>query len=256
MAKTAFLLNKKNIKWYKRINKIKNQDYCLLYIKNNEKSKKIMKKIKSNKITNIVIENGLAVTINKNEQINIINGDYLKKSVAIFVLRKYFNQINKDMKLNDVYILVNDFIVKELFIDIVKEVRCLYIVTNKIYKFKYIENELDKIENTLYAISSNKINALKKAQIIYNLDFKSEDIAKYNINKDAIIIDCNENNINNKIYIKNMLIKDIKVEYNYKYLFNSSNFNKMALIESNIDTKKYRKIYEYFKKNCKIIELK
>ena len=67
------------------------------------------------------------------------------------------------------------------------------VVTNDIEKLKRIQENLLDDEGTLISVSNNKKKALKRAKYIVNINLNKEELNKYTVNRDAIIINIQEN---------------------------------------------------------------
>lgn len=76
----------------------------------------------------------------------------------------------------------------------------------------------------MIAISNNKRKSLQKAKIIINFDLKQDEISKYQINRNAVIINLSDNIMKmeksfNGIIINSMQIDDINYKIRNYYLF-------------------------------------
>ncbi len=144
------------------------------------------------------------------QNVNILDGRFLFKCLSYNLIKYILHIKNKEMKFEEVSILVNDFtdLNKELIIDIAKNIRRLNIITNNINKCKKIEEYLYDEFGIMLNISNNKRRSLLKSEIILNIDFPEELINKYTICDKAIIL-----NINNKINIKSKRFNGININY-------------------------------------------
>lgn len=146
-------------------------------------------------------------------------------------------------------ILVNDFtdINREIIIDIAKSIKRLNIVTNHIEKCKKIQEYLYNEFGIMLTVTNNKRRSLSKSKIIVNMDFVEENINKYKIYDNAIII-----NINDKINIRSKRFNGININY-YKIKipekYKIEEFQDEIIYESLIVTKKYQYIKEKAKKD-------
>lgn len=76
----------------------------------------------------------------------------------------------------------------------------------------------------MIAVSNNKKKSLQKAKIIINFDLKQDEISKYQINRNAVIINLSDNIMKmeksfNGIIINSMQIADINYKIRNYYLF-------------------------------------
>lgn len=131
---------------------------------------------------------------------------YMQYDILIYIL----NIQNIDVNNADVYFLIkkdNDLNLQFLskFIENCKTVN---IVTNDIARFKEVQERIYENENILIGISNNKSKALKRARYILNVNMDENDIKKYKINRDAIII-----NLKNMVYYNNPGFNGININY-------------------------------------------
>ncbi|MBO5004761.1 MAG: hypothetical protein J6D03_05880 [Clostridia bacterium] len=76
----------------------------------------------------------------------------------------------------------------------------------------------------MIAVSNNKKKSLQKAKIIINFDLKQDEISKYQINRNAVIINLSDNIMKmeksfNGIIINSMQITNINYKIRNYYLF-------------------------------------
>ena len=177
---------------------------------------KVSKIIKKLEIDNIVFSNELIYTefsfrvINNLDKGTVCDGRklmiYMQYDILIYIL----NIQNIDVNNADVYFLIkkdNDLNLQFLskFIENCKTVN---IVTNDIARFKEVQERIYENENILIGISNNKSKALKRARYILNVNMDENDIKKYKINRDAIII-----NLKNMVYYNNPGFNGININY-------------------------------------------
>ena len=84
----------------------------------------------------------------------------------------------------------------------------LNVITNHIEKGKRIQEYLYNNFGIMLNVTNNKRKSLLKSEIIINIDFVEEDINRYKIYDNAIII-----NINDKINIQSKRFNGINVSY-------------------------------------------
>ena len=90
----------------------------------------------------------------------------------------------------------------------IENCKTVNIVTNDIARFKEVQESIYENENILIGISNNKSKALKRARYILNINMDEDDIKKYKINRDAIII-----NLKNMMYYNNPGFNGININY-------------------------------------------
>lgn len=172
--------------------------------------------------------------------IEIIDGRWLFGVISSKVLEYVVKKKKLKKEEINVSILVKDnskdYIIENIK-DIIRTYKSVNIVTNHIEKFKKIEKDILEKEGIMIAITNNKKKSLMKANIILNLDFKEEEINKYNIPDDAIIINIKEN---------------VKI---YKKRFNGLNINDYEISFENFEKFDYDKNNYYFQKDIYEAEL-
>ena len=167
-------------------------------------------------------------------EINVIDGRWLFLVLLDKVLEYIVGKRNLEKKETNVGILVNqnicDYVIENIK-QISKKYKNVNIVTPYIEKFKKIEEEILEESGIVITISNNKKKSLKRANIILNIDFNEEELNKYNIPDEAIII-----NISGDIEIN-------------KKRFNGLNINDYEISFEKFDEFDYEKDKLYWKKD-------
>lgn len=177
---------------------------------------KVSKIIKKLEIDNIVFSNELIYTefsfrvIDNLDKETVCDGKRLMYFMQYDILTYILNIQKIDANSVDVYFLIkkdNDLNLQFLskFIENCKTVN---IVTNDIARFKEVQERIYENENILIGISNNKSKALKRARYILNINMDENDIKKYKVNRDAIII-----NLKNMVYYNNPGFNGININY-------------------------------------------
>ena len=178
------------------------------------------------------IEKRLLNFINENK-IKKYSGKLLMKYKLLDILRYITVKKSIELLMYNIYICVNDYNKDnlELIEELARYCKCVNIITNQISKYKKLENEMYN-KNLLITVSNNRRKSAKNAEILVNLDFSKEQLEKYNINMNSIIINLtNEQNffenIFNGIIINNIIVK-IPDDYNYfiKEFYGNIDLNK------------------------------
>ena len=191
----------------------------IITIQNEEKNrvkKKLVKHIRKLKIEAIVFSKELEGNF-KNEicemlenNIRIINGkklmEYMEFDILTYILEK--QQVN--CKQEDIYIVFKkdsslDLNFLKIFIE---NFRMTNIVTNEMERLKNVQDNLLEQDNILIAVSNNKKKALKRAKYILNINLTKEELEKYKIDRDAIIVNIKEN-----VKLDNPSFNGINVNY-------------------------------------------
>ena len=223
---------------------------------------KILEKLNCNKIilSNEIKKNKLFVNYLYTYGLEISDGKWLFEILSDKVLEYIISKkrLNKD----EIYIsiLINDIssISLENIKSIIMKYKKVNIVTKHIGKFKKIEEQiLENIGKSVY-ISNNKKKCLIKSNVILNIDFSEEEINKYNIYDEAIIVNLKQNvKINRKRFI-GINISDFEIKYidnELDLLELSLEYSLKEIYESKLSTKLlYQEIFEKIKKDSVEIE--
>ena len=194
------------IKFYYKIEKEKNLN-------------KIMKKFLKLEINNVILDKTLwksekLINLLYANNINLIDGKWLKKYMTIDILNFVITQKNIRKEETEIAITVNE--ITELSIEIIKilskQYKKLVVITNHIEKLRKIEKGIFEKEGILIVVSNNKNKSLLKSQIIINIDFNKELINQYQIYDEAIIINIEEKIKIDSIRFNGIIINDFDVE--------------------------------------------
>lgn len=221
----------------------------------------IIPKIKNEKIIERIIKknSGVQIILSKElkkykESLNLKEEKNLQYYIED-ILKYIMNKSNKKLELQNIYICTNEY--KEKNIDIINylidKVKTVNIVTNNIKKYNLLEEKIYNQNGILIVVTNNKNKALKRADFIINLDFTSEELKKYKINRNAIIINSTYEKIE-ILYFQGIIVNNINIsieekeEYKALYkefekidIFNSFEINNTKYIE-NIKKKEQCKI--------------
>lgn len=194
-----------SIKVNKLFNKCIKKEYSnvfFIFNKNKKSIDNLIETLKKYNIEKVIYEKELNINYKKIEKNEIIK----------FCLPEIVNYIKrvKQMKYDQIYIVVKDNtednckIIDELIISN----KIVNIITDNKYFFQK-EKEINNYNNEMFiSVSNNKRRALKKAELIVNLDLNSLD--NYNVNNDAIIIDA-ERNMKVPKFFNGDIIKSITI---------------------------------------------
>ena len=123
--------------------------------------------------------------------IEIIDGRWLFSLLSSKVLDYIVEKENLKKEETNVSILINkedsDYITQNI-IDIIKTYKSVNIVTSNTIKFKKLEKDILEKEGIMITVTNNKKKSLTRSKIILNVEFTSEEINKYNIPDEAIVI--------------------------------------------------------------------
>lgn len=236
----------------------------------------IIPKIKNEKIIERIIKknSGAQIILSKElkkykELLNLKEEKNLQYYIED-ILKYIMNKSNKKLELQNIYICSNEY--KEKNIDIINylidKVKTVNIVTNNIKKYNLLEEKIYNQNGILIVVTNNKNKALKRADFIINLDFTNEELKKYKINRNAIIINstCEKIEI---LYFQGIIVNNINIaieekeEYRALYkefdkidIFNSFEINNTKYIENIKKKEQYKIEVESLSGNNGIIDTK
>lgn len=241
--------------------------------------KKDRKKIKE-KLARIIKKLGIdAVVFSKElegdfkndvcEMINIkvVNGKKLMEFMEYDIVKYVLDKQNADTKKEDIYIVFKrdsnlnlDFLKRFL-----ENFRLVNIVTNDVDKLKNIQDNLLDNEGILISVSNNKRKALKRAKYILNINLTKEELEKYRINREAIIVNIGENVKYDEPCFDGVNINYFKISCPDEYLerfeqvgsqFDLAQMYESILLQDRVDKTKLEAVYSRIKEdNIKIVEL-
>lgn len=195
---------------------------------------------KNNNIKYIAYENNLIYIVEKlkfiilSNNIQILSGKYFMKSAIYEVTDYIIKRKNKNIKLENIYIFVNEFntLNKEIINQFLLKCKTVNIITENLKKYKKLEEELYK-EGILITVSNNKRKSAKMAEFIINVDFPKQSFEKYNINMFSCII-----NLTNEKYFFERIFNGIIVN-NVEINIDNDFENYISEFYGNIDKKMY-----------------
>lgn len=172
--------------------------------KNKRIKKKLAKKILKLNIGAIVFSKELEgdfkeevcelLNLGDNINIQILNGKKLMEFMEFDILKYILEKQKKKMTEQDIYIVFKkDNKLNLNFLKrFIENYRMTNVVTNDIERLKNIQDNLINNDDILISVSNNKRKALKRAKYILNINLKKEELEKYRINREAIIINIQE----------------------------------------------------------------
>ena len=127
--------------------------------------------------------------------VQILIGKKLMEFMEYEIVKYVLDKQNTNSKQEDVYIIFKktDKLNLDFLKKFIENFRMVNVVTNDIEKLKRIQDNLLDDEGTLISVSNNKKKALKRAKYIVNINLNKEELNKYTVNRDAIIINIQEN---------------------------------------------------------------
>lgn len=235
---------------FSELSKNKKLEKCIKKVKkimNNYKVASLVadEKLKQNIIFKQIIENEV-------KKIHILDGrgvmPYLVKETLEYIIHKQSSKT----ELEDLYICVKEG--KSLYIEnivyLLKFFKTINIITPNIKEFQKLANKIEKDENIIITVTNNKKKSLKKAKIIVNFDFIENEINKYTIYREAILLTINENGFYESNTFNGIQIRKIGINTSKKF---KEELNKYNLLENGDLTTLYESLIN---KNKSLAQIK
>lgn len=193
----------------------------------------------TNKIIKALNDKGIIVSKELKKQVQylnylysygleIVDGKWLFQMLSYMILEYIVKKENLQKEKLFISILVNQANESIIYFlkKVVKEYKRINIVTNNITIFKNFETQIMEQYGVMITVTNNKRKSLSKSQIIFNFDFPTELLQRYDIYENAIVV-----NLQNDIKIKNkrfngICINDYEIETS---IFERVDFNKFCI---------------------------
>ena len=217
-------------KFYKKLFKIIRVINRTYYIPDtNEKIKnKLILKLKSDGIDYAITEKEIDLDYPK------LDGKYLLKCAIPEILNYCFKLLNKNAELEEIYVLAENYTKENIKIieTLTEKIKVVNVVTTHLKQFQELEKKLER-RDIYITVSSNKRKALKKAELIINLDNKN--FNGFNVNKSSIIVNCN-NEFNLNKDFEGICIEKINVEIKkiMRIFAENENMDRQELFEAEL----------------------
>lgn len=176
--------------------------------------KKVIKILKLYKIDTVVFSKEIKQDFQKdvlerlekdNYNINFFNGKRLMKYMDFEIIEYILEKQDASMENEEIYIVfkneknynlnfkTNLEILKSFLNKYIYNFRLTNVVSKDIRELRKLQEYILEKDNILIAVSNNKRKALKRAKYILNINLTKSELEKYNINRNAIIINLEEN---------------------------------------------------------------
>lgn len=208
LVKISNYILKKEIEENKKI-------YFIPNIENERVYKKIKKKIDREKTQTqkiqIILSNKVKQYQEHFKEYKIVDGKQTFIKQTENVLEKILQE--NPMQMQDIYILTNKYSEQSIYLikRLAQKVKTMNIITKEIEKYRSLEEILQE-NGIAISIANNKKKSLKKAKIIINLDFWEEEIIKYTIFRNAMLINLTQEKINNLKGFEGIIVQDIQLK--------------------------------------------
>lgn len=163
------------------------------------------------------------------------------------------------MQMQDIYILTNRYCEQSIFIikKLSQKVKTMNIITKEIEKYKTLEEMLGE-KGIAICIANNKKKSLKRAKIIINIDFSKEELSKYAIFRNALIINIAQDKLTNLKGFEGIIVQDIEVYFKENKVLNQNglfeNFRQLEIYESISNSNEKIQISKLYGNNGQISE--
>lgn len=234
----------------------------IYFISNIEKMyKKINTKLEKEKTQTQKIQITLSKELKKYKE-------YFKEYKIVDGRQSFINSIEEILKnilkenpiqMQDIYILTNKYSEQSIYIinKLVQKVKTMNIITKEVEKYKTLE-ELMQEKGIAISVTNNKKKSLKKAKIIINLDFTKEEINKFTIFRNAMLINLTQEKITNLKGFEGIIIQDIELKLEQEKWIKENklleSFRQLEIYESISNISKKIKISKLCGNNGKIDE--
>lgn len=189
---------------------------------------KLLSKLKGNEVDYAITENSIKLDYPK------LNGKYLLKCAISEVIDYCFKTLDKNTELEEIYIMVENYTKENIRIieTLTEKVKVVNVVTTHLKQFQELEKKLER-RDIYITVSSNKRKALKRAELIINLDNKN--FNGFNVNKSSIIVNCNNEFSLNKDF-EGICIEKINVDIKkiMRIFAENENMDRQELFEAEL----------------------
>ena len=202
---------------------------------------------------NIWYSNNIKLSQNLKE--NKYTGKIILKNMIIPLLEHFENNLNIDFRLENIFLTVDNDKNKDIIVDLGNKCKSISLVTDNIRKLYRLDSKLNKDDNIIVSVSSNRKKALQRAKIVVNFDYDEIFFENFNINRNCIIINLSNNVLTLKNSFQGSIIEKLEIDYINKYenFINIDNFDKTILYETFIYDENYDSAKEIMRfDNCRI----
>lgn len=248
------LILKKEVEEDKKIYFIPNLEKENVYKKLNKKLKK--EKTKTKKIQ-IILSKKLKQYKEYLKQYKIVDGKPSFINAVEEILLKVLGE--NPLQMQDIYILTNKYCEQSIFIvkKIATKVKTMNIITKEIEKYKILEEMLEE-KGIAVCVANNKKKSLKRAKIIINMDLTKEELSKYVIFRNALIINIAQDKLTNLKGFEGIIVQDIEINLKenegLKYNNVLENFRQLEIYESISNSNEKIQISKLYGNNGQISE--
>lgn len=161
-------------------------------------------------VEKVILDRNICNTI-EIEKEKVVTGKNFYR-LSLMKILKYIFRSKVKMSQENIYIFVNEY--NKNIMSIIEELEVRFksvnIITKNLKQYKKIE-EKEFNKGYLLTVSNNKRKGAKNAKYIINFDFQKEEFEKYNIKRDAIIINLTEEKNIYGLAFNGVIINDFRV---------------------------------------------
>ena len=211
--------------WWQKFNRIKMEKigdnsylYTVSHLDHKNTLKQLEKKIQKKQGKEVqVIFSKEAEFLKKQWKGKKINIETFKKISLPLLLDYLLEQIQEKpqtLLLQDIYFCAKTLNEenKQIIEYFLEKVKTVNIVTTELKSFQKLEEKCGKEKGIWITVSNNKRKSLNKARWIINLDFSAEQLETYQINRQAMIINCAEEKITKEKGFEGVIVQSFDIE--------------------------------------------
>lgn len=248
--KKCIYINKKyiNNKAYKKINRYLNKQGLDILDKNTLIAKNIQLKVRNNHKNDVFI----------NEIKYLQKEKYLMKVMLYEILKYIEKMVDADYRNESIYVTMISEKNKNVLLEIIDLFKNINIITTRIGYMRRLEKNILKNKDSIISISNNKRKALKRARLLINFDFNDNLLKEYNINRNCIIINLNNEKIRLNSNFQGCIIDSVQIDFKnqYEQYIKKCRYNIEDLYGSYIQQYVYKNAIKQSKEDdCQIVKL-
>ena len=150
----------------------------------------------------------------KGKKINIETFKKISLPLLLDYLLEQIQEKPQTLLLQDIYFCAKTLNEenKQIIEYFLEKVKTVNIVTTELKSFQKLEEKCGKEKGIWITVSNNKRKSLNKATWIVNLDFSAEQLETYQINRQAMIINCAEEKITKEKGFEGVIVQSFDIE--------------------------------------------
>ena len=211
--------------WWQKFNRIKMEKigdnsylYTVSHLNHKNTLKQLEKKIhkKQGKEVQVIFSKEAEFLKKqwKGKKINIETFKKISLPVLLDYLLEQIQEKPQTLLLQDIYFCAKTLNEenKQIIEYFLEKVKTVNIVTTELKSYQKLEEKCGKEKGIWITVSNNKRKSLNKARWIINLDFSAEQLETYQINRQAMIINCTEEKITKEKGFEGVIVQSFDIE--------------------------------------------